>query len=223
MDIDQAKIDLSGDMAAPAQPAATNVSRSGIVDELAELRERVDHAIEKLSTGQAARRRQSQGLMTRQTDLEAKYEARSEELDHCGRRIEALTRKNADLMGLVDRLVQTVDDTESDLIANWSSEDNDTPEADACDGRELVVGSEGPMETSAKEKKQTTEPNEAPVNELVSSINELVSSINDEPDRQQKTKFLRKIAHCINSGRQVIDGGWSITRLNPFAGHRAHA
>ncbi len=26
MDIDQAKIDLSGDMAAPAQPAATNVS-----------------------------------------------------------------------------------------------------------------------------------------------------------------------------------------------------
>ena len=45
MDIDQAKIDLSGDMAAPAQPAATNVSRSGIVDELAELRERVDHAV----------------------------------------------------------------------------------------------------------------------------------------------------------------------------------
>ncbi len=208
MDIDQAKIDLSGDMAAPAQSAATNVSRSGIVDELAELRERVDQAIERLSTRQAARRRQSQGLMTRQTDLEAKYEARCEELDHCGRRIETLTRENADLMGLVDRLVQTVDATESDLIANWSSEDNDTPEADACDGLELVVGSEGPIETS--------EPNEAPVNELVSSIN-------DEPDRQQKTKFLLKIAHCINAGRQVIDGGWSITRLNPFAGHRAHA
>ncbi len=216
MDIDQAKIELSGDMAAPAQPAATNGSRSGIVDELAELRERVDHAIEKLSTGQAARRRQSQGLMTRQTDLEVKYEARCEELDHCGRRIEALTRENADLMGLVDRLVQTVDATESDLIANWSSEDNDTPEADACDGLELVVGSEGPMEPPAEEKKQTTEPNEAPVNELVSSIN-------DEPDRQQKTKFLLKIAHCINAGRQIIDGGWSITRLNPFAGHRAHA
>ncbi len=66
MDIDQAKIDLSGDMAAPAQPAATNVSRSGIVDELAELRERVDRSIERLSTRQAARRRQSQGLMTRQ-------------------------------------------------------------------------------------------------------------------------------------------------------------
>ncbi len=96
------------------------------MDELAELRERVDQAIE---TGHAARRRQ------RQTDLEPKYEAVSEELDHCGRRIEALTRENADLMGLVDRLVQTV--------ANWSSEDNDTPEADACDGRELVVGSEG--------------------------------------------------------------------------------
>ncbi len=71
MDIDQAKIDLSGDMAVPAQPAATNISRSGIVDELAELRERVDQAIERLSTGQAARRRQSQGLMTRQTNLEA--------------------------------------------------------------------------------------------------------------------------------------------------------
>ena len=143
------------------------------MDELAELRERVDQAIE---TGQAAQRRQ------RQTDLEAKYEARSEEPGHCGRRIEALTRENADLMGLVDRLVHTVDATESDLIANWSSEDNDTPEADACDGRELVVGSEGPMETCAEENKQTTEPNEAPVNELVLSIN-------DEPDRQQKTKF----------------------------------
>ncbi len=67
-------------------------------------------------------------------------------------------------------------------LANWWSEDNDTPEADACDGRELVVGSEGPMETCAEEKKQTTEPNEAPVNELVLSIN-------DEPDRQQKTIF----------------------------------
>ncbi len=105
MDMDQAKIDLSGDMAAPAQPAATNVSRSGIVDELAELRERVDQAIERLSTGQAARRR----LMTRQTDLEAKYEARSEELDHCGRRIEELTRENDDLMGLVDRLVKQIE------------------------------------------------------------------------------------------------------------------
>ncbi len=130
------------------------------MDELAQLRERVDQAIE---TGQAAQRRQQQ------TDLEAKYEARSEELDHCGRRIEALTRENADMMSLVDRLVQTV--------ANWSSEDNDTPEADACDGRELVVG-----QTSTEEKKQTTEPNEAPVNELVLSIN-------DEPDRQQKTIF----------------------------------
>ena len=38
------------------------------------------------------------------------------------------------------------------------------------------------METSAEEKKQTTEPNEAPVNEVVASIS-------DEPDRQQKTKF----------------------------------
>ncbi len=141
------------------------------MDELAELRERVDQAIE---TGQAAQCRQSQGLMARQTDFEAKYEARCEELDHCGRRIEALTRENADLMGLVDRLVQTV--------ANWWSEDNDTPEADACDGREFVVGSEGPMETSAEEKKQTTEPNEPPVNEVVASIS-------DEPDRQQKAKF----------------------------------
>ena len=115
--------------------------------------------------------------MTRQTNLEAKYAARSQELDHYGRRIEALTRENADLMGLVDRLVQTVDATASDFTADWSSEDNDTPEADARDGRELVVG-----QTSTEEKKQTTEPNEAPVNELVLSIN-------DEPDRQQKTIF----------------------------------
>ncbi len=126
--------------------------------ELEELCKRVDQRIERLSAGHAARRRQSQGLMIQQTDLAAKYEACIEELDHCGRRIEALTRENADLVGFVERFLQVIDYTESDFIANWSSEDNDTPEADACDGRELVVGSEGPMETSAEEKKQTTEP-----------------------------------------------------------------
>jgi len=171
MDIDQAKIDLSGDMAAPAQSAATNVSRSGIVDELAELRERVDQAIERLETWQVARRRQSQGLMTRQTDLEAKFEARSEELDHCGRRIEALTRENADLMGMVDRLVQIVDDTASDLVA------------------------------ASAENKQITEPSEAPVNELVSSID-------DEPDRQQNTelplfRLIRLVRKEVSMGKYL--------------------
>ncbi len=170
------------------------------MDELAELRERVDQAIERLSTWQAARRRQSQGLMTRQTDLEAKFEARSEELDHCGRRIEAVTRENADLMGLVDRLVQIVDDTASDLVANRSSEDSDMPEADACDGRELVVSSEGSMEASA-ENKQITEPSEAPVNELVSSIG-------DEPDRQQNTelplfRLIRLVRKEVSKGKYL--------------------
>ncbi len=143
--------------------------------ELEELCKRVDQRIERQSTGHAARRRQSQGLMMQQADLAAKYEACIEELDHCKRRIESLTRENAGLVGLVEKFLQIVDYTESDFIANWSFGDNNMAEADVCDGGEPVVGSEVAMETSAEEMKQTTEPKEAPVNELVSSIN-------DDPD-----------------------------------------
>ena len=81
--------------------------------ELGELRNRVDQAVDRLSSAHEARQRQSHGLMTLLTDLEAKYEARSEELDHCKLRIEALTRENTDLAGLVDRLVRIADETVS--------------------------------------------------------------------------------------------------------------
>ncbi len=106
--------------------------------ELEELRNRVDQAVERLSAANDARRHQSQSLMTRLTDLEEQNEA--------------LARENADLAGLVNRLVQIVGDTASseetytlfrgsakvsDGVANWlSSENSDTPEADASDGRE---------------------------------------------------------------------------------------
>ena len=49
--------------------------------ELGELRSRVDQAVERLSTTNETRRRQSRGLMTLLTDLEGKYQARSEEVE----------------------------------------------------------------------------------------------------------------------------------------------
>ena len=76
--------------------------------ELGELRNRVDRAVDRLSAANDTRRRHSQGLMTLLTDLEAKYEARNEEVDHCKQRIEALARENADLTSLVEKLVLIV-------------------------------------------------------------------------------------------------------------------
>ena len=64
--------------------------------ELGELRSRVDQAVDRLSTANDTRKRQSHGLMTLLTDLEGKYEARSEELEHCRQRIAAFGR-NGDL------------------------------------------------------------------------------------------------------------------------------
>ena len=58
--------------------------------ELGELRNKVNQAVERLSSAHDTRRRQSQGLMTLLTDLESKYEARNEELEHSKQRIEAL-------------------------------------------------------------------------------------------------------------------------------------
>ncbi len=114
------------------------------MDELEELRNRVAQEIERLSAANDARRHQSQSLMTRLADLEEKNEA--------------LTRENADLTGLVNRLVQIVSDTSSseetytlfrgsakvsDVVADWlSREDGDTPAEDASDGREPDDGME---------------------------------------------------------------------------------
>ncbi len=103
--------------------------------ELGELRNRVDRAVERLSTTNETRRHQSRGLMTLLTDLEGKYEARADELEHCKQRIDALTGDNADLSALVDKLVRIVDTTvtgegedplsrasamAADLAADWS-------------------------------------------------------------------------------------------------------
>ena len=137
--------------------------------ELGELRNRVDQAVDRLSTAHEARQRQSHGLMTLLTDLEAKYEARSEELDHCKLRIEALTRENTDLAGLVDRLVRIADETVSsddddpllrastmagELVADWSA-----PEG----------GSEHPTDASDEEHHEIAETDADPAEAIVAS------------------------------------------------------
>ena len=116
--------------------------------ELGELRNKVDQAVDRLSAAQEARRQQSQGLMTLLTDLETKFEARNKEVEHCRQRIEALTRENADLSSLVDKLVMIVDTTVSsddedalfrasataaDLVADWS-DPGDKPVTASDDG-----------------------------------------------------------------------------------------
>ncbi len=112
--------------------------------ELGELRNKVDQAVERLSSAHHTRRRHSQGLMTLLTDLETKYEARAEEVEHCKQRIEALARENADLSGLVEKLVQIVDTTvtsddedalfrasatATDLVTDWSGPGDATESA----------------------------------------------------------------------------------------------
>ncbi len=106
--------------------------------ELGELRNRVDQAVERLSAANDTRHRQNHGLTAMLSDLEGKFEARGEELEHCERRIQALTRENADLSGLIDKLIHIVDTTvgandedalfrasamATELVADWSGPD----------------------------------------------------------------------------------------------------
>lgn len=105
--------------------------------ELGELRNKVDQAVDSLSTAHETRRRQSHGLMTLLTDLETKFEARNEEVEHSKQRIEALARENADLSNLVDRLVQIIDTT-------VNSEDEDTLFRASATAAELVADWPGP-------------------------------------------------------------------------------
>ncbi len=136
--------------------------------ELGELRNRVDQAVERLSTTNETRRRQSRGLMTLLTDLEGKYQARSEELEHSKRRIGALTRDNAELSSLVDKLVRIVDttvtgdgedtlklasDMAAELAAGWAGPDvGDAPATDATTGSEAIDDAHGPAAAAAEEE-----------------------------------------------------------------------
>jgi hypothetical protein len=118
------------------------------VGDLGQIRNRVDQAVDRLSVANDTRRRQSQGLMTLLTDLESKYEARSEELEHSRRRIEALAHENTDLSDLVEKLVLIVDSTVSaddenplfrasataaDLVADWSRPEDVAEPVDQAD------------------------------------------------------------------------------------------
>jgi hypothetical protein len=128
------------------------------VGELGELRIKVDEAVNRLSEAHESRRRQSQGLMTLLSDLEAKFEARGEEVRHCQRRIEALTRENADLSNLVEQLVKIVDNTvktddedalfrasatAAELVADWSGPADRREEATGVETEDQAPQSAG--------------------------------------------------------------------------------
>ncbi len=151
--------------------------------ELGELRNRVDQAVDRLAVANDARRRQSQGLMTLMSDLEAKYEARDEELEHCRRRIEVLTRANDDLSGLVEKLVQIVDTTvtsqdedalfraaamAADLVTDWSGPGDDA---------ETVEPAEGAAGSGGETDRRHDEPETAAVDD---ADHDIVSSADDD-------------------------------------------
>ncbi len=108
------------------------------MSEIDELRSRVEEAVDKLSSSYDARREQNQTLTQFLAELEQKFNARTEELEHCNQRIDALGRDNAELSQLIERLVLMIDGDPSgeqddpifrasnmarELLQSWSSED----------------------------------------------------------------------------------------------------
>lgn len=132
--------------------------------EVGELRNRVDRAVERLSAANDTRHRQNHGLTAMLSDLEAKFEARGEELDHCQQRIQALARENADLSGLIDKLVRIVDTT-------VSTPDDDALFHASAMATELVADWPGP----------------ATPDEDTSAVEESASSDDDEPSSDDET------------------------------------
>lgn len=81
------------------------------MSDIAELKQRVDRAVENLRSDAERRRREGQALADKLARLEEKYHARTVELAYCRERIDDLERVNAELQRLV---VSMLDFVESD-------------------------------------------------------------------------------------------------------------
>ena len=79
------------------------------MSELEGLKNRVEQAVEQLSTVQNARHDQIKNLTNLLGNLEEKFKARTVELDYCNSQIESLTQDNAQLSELVERLVNLIE------------------------------------------------------------------------------------------------------------------
>lgn len=75
------------------------------MSEIEGLKNRVDAAVEQLSSVNNARHEQTQNLTTLLGNLEEKFSDRAVELEYCNSQINALTQENANLSGLLERLV----------------------------------------------------------------------------------------------------------------------
>ncbi len=89
------------------------------VSDFKELKDRVEHAVGKLSTSHEKRHEQNQNLTQLLGDLEIKFDSRTQELDYCNERISALTDENNQLSDLLERLVSLIE------IDPESQEEND--------------------------------------------------------------------------------------------------
>lgn len=79
------------------------------MSDLAELKRRVDSAVEHLASAQDARRDQHESLVQLLADLEVKFDARHEELSYCHSRITDLEQANHQLGDLLDTVVHLIE------------------------------------------------------------------------------------------------------------------
>lgn len=79
------------------------------MNDLAELKRRVDSAVDHLAAAQNARRQQQDSLIQLLADLEVKFDARHQELVHCHSRITDLEETNTQLTELLTTVVRLIE------------------------------------------------------------------------------------------------------------------
>ena len=108
------------------------------------LKDRVEQAVQQLSSVQGARQGQNQNLTSLLGNLEKKFQSRTVELDYCNSQIEMLIQDNAHLSELLERLIHLIESErvsgEDDplirastmaatLLQNWSAPEEPGDEA----------------------------------------------------------------------------------------------
>jgi hypothetical protein len=84
------------------------------VSDIEGLKDRVEQAVQQLSSVQGVRQGQNQHLTSLLGNLEEKFQSRTVELDYCNSQIETLIQDNAQLSELLERLVHLI---ESDRVS----------------------------------------------------------------------------------------------------------
>ena len=138
------------------------------MNNLKNLNERVEKAVQKFHQSEDQRRSENQSLSRVLNDLETKFEARTRELDDCQVRINELEESNVSLTALVCQLVEivekTANETEHDPLYRASSAASEIVERFVSDNplnHLSVVGP--PAEAAPAERAPEAAPASTPV------------------------------------------------------------